>query len=182
MSKQGGDSHHDGTMQNNFVSKVRDSGSSMDTRSSHDREMTCDRPKHVKPSTESVPIPDSTILQVGQYGKPSITLTSYDCNSASSSHTPVNSRPLLHLFRPISDDTMHSRTTHNLTPVSRDVRKEKAALVQLRVELEAHFQDLKSEFEAKRGKGWTPLRPWASEEWEWSEDGSADGEGTFDWS
>jgi hypothetical protein len=127
-------------------------------------------------------MPNSTILQVAKDGKPSITHTSYDCDSASTSHMPVNSRPLLHLFRLISDDAMHSRTTHNLTPVSCDVRKEKAALVQLRAELEEHFQDLKSEFKAKRGKDWTPLRPWASEEWEWSDDSSADRQGIFDWS
>jgi hypothetical protein len=71
---------------------------------------------------------------------------------------------------------------HNLTPVSCVARKEKVALVQLRAELEANFQDLKSEFKVKRGKDWTPLRAWASEEWEWSDDDSADVQGIFGWS
>jgi hypothetical protein len=92
----------------------------------------------------------TTTLHDAQDGKPTITLTSHtaglpspaDSAAAASKH-PERSRRAAWLDEP---------------------RDEQPALNR---ELDEYFQGLKSEFEAKTGKAWTPLRGWASKEWEW---------------
>ncbi|KAL6151169.1 hypothetical protein ACJQWK_10974 [Exserohilum turcicum] len=72
-------------------------------------------------------------------------------------------------------NTASSPTTHNNVLHSR-TQDEHRALNSLESALEQHFQALKREYEAKRGKAWTPLRPWTGEhsmcesESEWTED------------
>jgi hypothetical protein len=46
-----------------------------------------------------------------------------------------------------------------------------AALQKLTIELEEHFERLRSEYESKTGKRWTPLEPWDGEGWDWNYDG-----------
>ena len=165
------DSQHEAT-RGAVSTKVVNSDSAMNS------EMAYDYAKYMSSSERSAPMPDTKTLEMEQDGKPSITLTSYNCDPTSSS--PVESRPLVHLFKPISEDEIRNHTTH-IASTSR-AEKEKAALAQLRAELNAHFQSLQREFECKRGISWTPLRPWGDEEWEWSDDGSNDGDDVFDWS
>ncbi|KAI4637891.1 hypothetical protein J4E83_000709 [Alternaria metachromatica] len=171
MSTQRQDSQHEVT-RGAVSTKVVNSGSSMNL------EMAYDYAKHMNSSERSAPMPDTKTLEMEQDGKPSITLTSFNCDSTS--RPPVESRPLVHLFKPISEDEIRNHTTH-ITSTSR-AEDEKAALTQLGVELNAHFQVLQREFECKRGISWTPLRPWGDEEWEWSDDGSSEGDDVFDWS
>ena len=166
MSTQRQDSQHE------VSTKVVNSDSSMNL------EMAYDYVKHMNSSQRNAPMPDTKTLEMEQDGKPSITLTSYNCDSTSRS--PVESRPLVHLFKPISEDVIRNHTTH-ITSTFR-AEEEKAALAQLRAELNAHFQSLQREFECKRGISWTPLRPWGDEEWEWSDGGSNEGDDVFDWS
>jgi hypothetical protein len=162
MSTQCKDSHHEATPQDTINTKV----------------LNFEIPKHMDSSTTNVSMPDTKIAQGEQDGKPSITFTSYntDFNSLATS----NSRPLVHLFKPIAEDGIHNYKTHNLTSASH-VDEHQAVLAQLSAKLEAHFGGLKSEFQVKRGKSWSPLRAWPKEEWEWSDDGSAEEEDAFDW-
>jgi len=166
MSTQRQDSQHE------VSTKVVNSDSSMNL------EMAYDYVKHMNSSQRNAPMPDTKTLEMEQDGKPSITLTSFNCDSTS--RPPVESRPLVHLFKPISEDEIRNHTTH-ITSTFR-AEEEKAALAQLRAELNAHFQSLQREFECKRGISWTPLRPWGDEEWEWSDGGSNEGDDVFDWS
>jgi hypothetical protein len=46
-------------------------------------------------------------------------------------------------------------------------------------ELERYFEQLKSEFEEKTGKLWTPLRAWTNEDWDWTSDEAEDGYSTW---
>ncbi|KAI4670477.1 uncharacterized protein J4E79_000759 [Alternaria viburni] len=166
MSTQRQDSQHEAT-RGAFSTKVVNSDSSINL------EMAYDYAKHMNSSERN-----TKTFEMEQDGKPSITLTSFNCDSTS--RPPVESRPLVHLFKPISEDEIRNHTTH-ITSTSR-AEDEKAAFMQLRAELDAHFQVLQREFECKRGVSWTPLRPWGNEEWEWSDDGSNEGDGVFDWS
>ncbi|KAI4929320.1 uncharacterized protein J4E92_004984 [Alternaria infectoria] len=170
MSTQRQDSQHEAT-RGAVSTKVVNSDSSMNL------EMAYDYAKYMNPSERSAPMPDTRTLEMEQDGKPSITLTphSYD----STSRSPVESRTLVHLFKPISEDEIRNHTTQ-ITSTSR--AEENAALMQLRAEMDAHFRVLQREFECKRGISWTPLRPWGNEEWEWSDDGSNEGDDVFDWS
>jgi hypothetical protein len=163
MSTQGKDSHHEATPQDTISTKV----------------MNYKLPKHTESSKTNVSMPDTKIAQGEQDGKPSNTFTSYHFDS--NSLTPSNSRPLMHLFKPIAEDGTRKYKTHNLTSASH-VNEQQAVLAPLSAELEAHFEGIKSEFEFKRGKIWSPLRAWPKEEWEWSDDGSAEEEDAFDWS
>jgi len=171
MSTQRQDSQHEAT-RGAVSTKVVNNDSSMNL------EMAYDYAKHMNSSERSAPMPDTKTLEMEQDGKPSITLTSYDYDSTSRS--PVESRPLVHLFKPISEDEIRNHTTH-ITSTSR-AEEEMASLTQLRAELDAHFHVLQREFECERGIRWTPLRPWGNEEWEWSDDGSNEGDDVFDWS
>jgi hypothetical protein len=136
-------------------------------------------PKHIDLSTTDLPMrnteSDSTkTLQVEQDGKPAITLTTYK-------HDPSpqdGSTSLLHLFRPIDINEIKRHATSTLRTTSEQGR-ESCSLMQLRSQLEEHFEGLKREFEVKRGKSWTPLRPWVKEDWEWESDD--DEEGVFNW-
>ncbi|KAI4955943.1 hypothetical protein J4E91_000152 [Alternaria rosae] len=169
MSTRRQDSQHEAT-QGTISTEVGDSDSSINIG------IVYDYAKYMDPSAIIFPMPDTKMLQVDRDGKPSIALTSYDCDSTS--HTPVESRPLALLFKPISEDEIRNQ---NSTPASRTA-EDKAALARLRAELDAHFQILQRRFEYKRGISWTPLRPWVSEAWNWSDDGSDEGEGVLDWS
>jgi hypothetical protein len=140
--------------------------------------MTYDISKHLDLSTTNLSVPGTKMLQAEQYGKPSIVLTSHDHDCASPES--AKSRPLLHLFNPIGEDKTRNSTHCNIPDLSLAAEEENVSLIQLRADLEAHFQCLKREFEVKRENSWTPLRPWANEEWEWDDEGSAGAEGVFD--
>ncbi|KAI4653648.1 hypothetical protein J4E93_001415 [Alternaria ventricosa] len=167
MSTQRQDSQHEADPQGTISTKVGDSDSSM----------TYEYAKYMNNTERSVPMPDTKTLEMERDGKPCIALSSYDCDSTSCN--PVEYRPLVHLFKPVSEHEIRNHTTH-LTSTAR-AEEEKAAPTQLRADLDAHFQVLQREFECKRGVSWTPLRPWVNEEWEWSDDGS-EGDDGFDWS
>jgi hypothetical protein len=95
--------------------------------------------------------------------------------------TVANSRPLSHLFNPISEDESRKCATHTLTHKGLAAEEETASLLQLKNDLDAHFQVLKREFEVKRGVAWTPLQSWAHEEWEWDDEGCVEAHRGLDW-
>ncbi|KAF9698859.1 hypothetical protein EKO04_002921 [Ascochyta lentis] len=113
-------------------------------------------------------------------GKPAITLTVLDCETHKG-HTQFS------LVKPgratgtartqktdVSRHTTYSMLDqHFIEDVEliydhTQPRDTTLALGKLRDELEEHFERLKDEYESKVGKRWTPLRPWAREEWDWN--------------
>jgi hypothetical protein len=138
--------------------------------------------KHFELSTTNSPMPetesDSTkTLHVEQDGKPAITLTTYKHDSS-----PLDeSTSLLHLFMPIDVSEIKACATSKLVPATEE-RKDHQSAMELRSQLEEHFEGLKREFEVKRRKTWTPLRAWPNEEWDWDwEGGGAEVKGLVDW-
>ncbi|KAF1839114.1 hypothetical protein BDW02DRAFT_277085 [Decorospora gaudefroyi] len=138
-------------------------------------------PKHLDLSTststslcmrDTKPVATKT-LQEPQDGKPAITLKTYKQGSGSRLGSSCS---VLHLFKPINDDGKRNAATIDIKS-----DEETEMLAQLRAQLEEHFQGLKREFEVKRGKCWTALRPWGNEEWEWSEEGGDEIDGALDW-
>jgi hypothetical protein len=136
-------------------------------------------PKDLELSTTCLPMTSESTktLQAEEDGKPAITLTTYKHDYIP--HDEAAS--LLHLFKPIDVNEVKNRTT----PFFRTVTKQEqgtCSLMQLRLQLEEHFEGLKREFEVKREKSWTPLGPWAKAEWNWDwEDRGAEKEGALDW-
>ena len=154
----------------------RNSNSLFSPVSSCNTEMTYNISKHLDISTTNLSRPGTKMLQVEQYGKPPIVLTSHDHDCASPES--AKSRPLLHLSKPVGEDKTRNSANCNIFDLTLAAEEENVSLIQLRADLNAHFQCLKREFEVKRGNSWTPLRPWANEwEWEWDDEDSA---GVFD--
>jgi hypothetical protein len=121
-------------------------------------------PKHLEFSRDTEP--DSTkTLHGEQDGKPAIALTAYK-NDYSPHEGFTSSTSLLHLFKPIDVSEISDRAAPSLSTPTEEEKSQRSA-VELRLQLERHFEGLKREFEITRGKGWTPLRAWLREEWEW---------------
>lgn len=130
---------------------------------------------------DSSDVESTTVLQEEEDGKPAITLTTYKHGSC----TRGVSTPLLNLVDPIiykELDTFsnpaintpigvisskYPSTSPSVQEVS--IKEDAPHLMQLRSELEEHFQGLRLEFEKKTGRTWTPLEPWRNE-CEWSEE------------
>lgn len=93
---------------------------------------------------------DTKMLHEGQNGQPTITLTVYEKEDS-----PGQS--VLSITNAISDSYAEGKQPHQLND-------------KLKSQLEDYFQGLKSEFEAKTGREWDPLRAWPAEEWEWEWD------------
>jgi hypothetical protein len=91
--------------------------------------------------------PDTKILYEGQDGKPTITLTAYKKDDS-----PGQS--VLNTANAISDSCADGKKPHELED-------------ELKCQLEDYFQGLKSEFKARTGREWDPLRSWPAEDWEW---------------
>jgi hypothetical protein len=139
--------------------------------------------------------PSTKVLHEEEDGKPAITLTTYV--QGHPSRTDIK-ESLLDLFKPIDPSPFNetpdpASTIKASTPQERystsgaDVAAlavgDASALLQLRSELKDHFRGLTRGFEEKTGRGWTPLRAWAKEEWEWeseSENEGEDGAGVMD--
>jgi hypothetical protein len=127
---------------------------------------------------------------------PAITLTTYKHETPDRTAIPS----MLHLIKPIGNDLSASSTTNYLAndsffddnklatystsyagqSIKPPLNTSTADLLALRIELETHFQALKSEFEIKTGRAWTPLRAWENEAWEWN-DGGVEKEELFGW-
>jgi hypothetical protein len=148
----------------------------------NDMEFTYQLPTHFELSTTKLPMPETQTestktLHVEQDGKPAITLTTY--KHSSSSHDESTS--LLHLFKPIHDDEIKAHTYSTLVPATEKENIYRSAM-ELRLQLEEHFEGLKREFEVKRRRSWTPLRAWSTEDWDWDwEGGGAEVEWLVDW-
>jgi hypothetical protein len=59
--------------------------------------------------------------------------------------------------------------------VASEANKDGLELINVRADLESHFQELRREFEEKTGRTWVPLMPMEDEEWDWFEDEMVDG-------
>jgi hypothetical protein len=140
------------------------------------------------PTMHSTARHSTMTLQEEKDCMPAITLTKY--NHEPQDHTTIPS--LSYLIKPTSNDSSTSstssylannkRTTYSTSHTDHSIKTPPNTSVDmptLRVELEVHFQRLKSEFEHKTGRIWAPLRAWEKEAWEWN-DGEAEKEDMFD--
>jgi hypothetical protein len=183
MSTQRQDSHHQlPDLENNiFVTKFQNT-SAKNQDIANDIEIADYQPlKHFELSRDTE-LDSTKTLHGEQNGKPVITLTRYK-HDASPHDGSTSSTSLLHLFKPIDVSLAKNRAACTLTTLIEEEKSRRSA-VELRVQLERHFEGLKREFEVKRGKRWTPLRPWLREEWEWEwkwEDGGAEPERMVNW-
>ncbi|KAF1941556.1 hypothetical protein EJ02DRAFT_492216 [Clathrospora elynae] len=163
-----------------------------------DATITYQVPKDFDLGTTSLPVPtipkSTKTLQDEEDGKLANALTTYNEDHRSSAHSGLAS--LLHLFKPIDfasintstndilsnlPSSLHTSSSPNAFSNANAFESEEAhELTALRTELEEHFRRLKREFEAKTGRSWTPLRPWANEEWEWNDDVVSEKDIVFD--
>ncbi|CAN9116995.1 hypothetical protein CC77DRAFT_1046246 [Alternaria alternata] len=157
-------------------SKVRNShNSSMNTMSLCDAKINEDTLRHLDPDATSLSKLDPKTLQDRKLSTPK---TCYSYEPAFS--TSANSPPLSFLSKPVEDGGLFDHASRNLTHLTRAVDEQDTSLVQLRDQLEVHFQDLKKEFEVKRGESWMPLQAWTNEEWKWDDESDAETEGVSD--
>jgi hypothetical protein len=103
------------------------------------------------------------VLYQGDNDKPSITLTTY------SDDMPTH-RSTLGLVEPTSPghDNCIIPTLDEISADTFPLADAKSK--DLMHELEQYFEELKSEFEQKTGREWTPLRAWTKEELQWTSD------------
>ena len=157
-------------------SKVRNSNnSSMNTTSLCDAKINEDTLKYLDPDATSLSKLDPKTLQDRTL---STTKTCYSYEPAFS--TLANSPSLSFLSKSVDNGWLFDHASRNLTHPTRAVNEQDTSPVQLRDQLEVHFQGLKKEFEVKRGESWMPLRAWTNEEWKWDDESDAETEGVSD--
>jgi hypothetical protein len=127
-------------------------------------------------------------LHEEQDGRPAITLTTYKCElpewSALKSLFPlrkpqsfssVDKTELIDVYIDRQQPKFNHHFLEDIDVACDDIQLDDttAALEKPITELSEHFERLKSEYEVKIGRCWTPLIPWSREKWDWDEGGES---------
>jgi hypothetical protein len=106
------------------------------------------------------PTLSTEVLHESETNTPAITVTTYKDELL----TRQLLRRLLQRVEPSHDESICALRREALADTTAQVDEKSKKLIR---ELEEHFEGLKSEFETKTGRVWTPLRAWEDKEWNW---------------